>query len=174
MAKRRASVNERDRPTVYFREWREYRGMSQTQVQDELGWSKGQLSRLETGAQGWTPTTLGILARVYACEPGDLFKPPPVHRSAFDLAALGPGFAEIGEMHELIGRLKTQITELRGVMSPRLETLETDLRNVGVISEKAIRNAAELAELFARYAATPPEKKTPETPSNGTPNDLKG
>ncbi|NDC58313.1 MAG: XRE family transcriptional regulator [Alphaproteobacteria bacterium] len=42
------------RPLQWFlREWREHRGLTQEQLADRLGTSKGQVSKLETGKKKW-------------------------------------------------------------------------------------------------------------------------
>jgi transcriptional regulator with XRE-family HTH domain len=42
------------RPLHWFlREWREHRGLTQEQLADRLGTSKGQVSKLETGKKKW-------------------------------------------------------------------------------------------------------------------------
>jgi transcriptional regulator with XRE-family HTH domain len=143
---------------VRFREWRAYRGMTQEQVQDLLEWSPGRLSKLESGATAWGGEVLTALARVYACEPTDLFDLPPETPQPF--APAGAGIAGIVEMHRLIIRLQTEIGELKSAFMPRLQALEDRLAEAGAIAENAVKDAEELTGLFDRFASKLPAKKT--------------
>jgi transcriptional regulator with XRE-family HTH domain len=56
---------------------RQYRGLTQAQVQKRFGWAEGRLSKLESGSVQPKPATLRMLARLYGCEFNDLFGSPP-------------------------------------------------------------------------------------------------
>jgi len=133
-------------PDNYFKEWRLHRGMTQAQVQQQLGWSDGRLSKMESGAVSAKPVALAALARLYGCEMGNLFEPPPV-------ASSGSGLFGILEVRRLIARLQHDMAELKRVMIPRIEELERQLTEVDTASEAAVKNAHELAELFGYYAS---------------------
>jgi hypothetical protein len=51
-------------PDNYFKEWRLHRGMTQAQVQQQLSWSDGRLSKMESGAVSAKPVALAALARL--------------------------------------------------------------------------------------------------------------
>lgn len=162
-------------PPVYFKEWREANGLTQRQVERMYGWSKGKLSRLEKGAKPWEPHTLAILARTYNCTIGDLVSRLPPATTAPRLAAapeaapmttgnVGPGFTGIVEMQHLIGRLKVELAALRTEIVPRLDQIERRIAEAGRISDQAVRNAEELAEIFARYAVLMPRAPAAKEP----------
>lgn len=157
MANRPAVDPKADAPPIFFREWREHRGLTQEQVQKLFGWGEGRLSKLESGVVPAKPTALALLARVYGCDIGDLFKPPPA--PAVDDSSPRAGLFGIVEMCRLIARLQEDIAELRRVVVPRIEAIEQQVNEAGVLSETAARNAEELAELFARYASQLPRHR---------------
>lgn len=66
----------------YFREWRKHRGLTLQRLADRSGLSAGGLSQLETGKQGFTDTTLEVLADALNCEPGDLLTRNPLDKAA--------------------------------------------------------------------------------------------
>lgn len=67
----------RGRPhRVYFKEWREYRGLTQEQVADRLETTKATVSRMETGKSQYNRGYLEALADALDCEPSELFHPP--------------------------------------------------------------------------------------------------
>lgn len=82
---------------TYFREWREYRGLTQEQVVDRLAVfedpkipkTKATLSRVETGKQIYTQRILEALADVYQVdEPGWLLdRNPNADGQVLDLMA---------------------------------------------------------------------------------------
>lgn len=47
-----------------------------------MGWSKGNVSQLETGAQGYSQEGLEKLAEVLQCEPGQLLNVDPTKDDA--------------------------------------------------------------------------------------------
>jgi transcriptional regulator with XRE-family HTH domain len=151
-------------PPVYFKEWREANGFTQRQVERMHGWPKAKLSRLESGRTPWPPHVLAILARTYNCTIGDLISRLPPSTTAPSIIAapaaetittrVGPGFTGIVEMQQLIGRLKADMALLRTDVGPRLEQIERRIAEIGRVSDQAVRNAEELAEIFAHYAAS--------------------
>ena len=62
----------------FFREWRKYRGLTLARLAERTGLSQGGLSQLETGRQGFSDTTLEILAEALNCSPGDLLMRNPL------------------------------------------------------------------------------------------------
>src|SRR5262245_48380278 len=60
-------------PKHYLREWRGHRGLSQREVEQQLGWSAGHVYNVERGRSIITPRVLAGLAQAYRCEIGDLF-----------------------------------------------------------------------------------------------------
>jgi transcriptional regulator with XRE-family HTH domain len=55
----------RARPRQFFRQWREYLGLTQERALDRLGWSQSKISRIESGDQVWNGTDLADLEMAY-------------------------------------------------------------------------------------------------------------
>lgn len=60
----------------YLREWREFRGFTQEQLAERMDTNKGQVSKLETGAQRLNDVWISRAAHALAVEPGDLLRDP--------------------------------------------------------------------------------------------------
>lgn len=67
----------RQRQRTFFREWREKAKLTQTDVQDALGWSQSKISRLESGESPYDQDTLEMLAELYGCLTGELLLVDP-------------------------------------------------------------------------------------------------
>jgi len=68
----------RQRTKHFFKEWREYRGLTQDQVMGRLGWSQSKLSRLEAGLTPYNQDDLEAAADTYQCIPADLITVNPL------------------------------------------------------------------------------------------------
>jgi transcriptional regulator with XRE-family HTH domain len=68
---------ERNRRRTYVREWRKYRGLTQEQLAERVGWSVGNISPLERGLQGYSQEGLEALAEALQCDPGQLLMVDP-------------------------------------------------------------------------------------------------
>jgi transcriptional regulator with XRE-family HTH domain len=62
---------------TYFREWREFRGLTQEKAAGKVGRERSFISKLESGEAGYSRETLAALATAYDCEPGDLLSIDP-------------------------------------------------------------------------------------------------
>lgn len=156
MENERIAESEASPTPLYLREWRMTRGMKQRQVENLHGWPVGKLSRLEVGKTTREPHLLAALARTYACSVDDLFRLPP---EGAELPATG--LAAVIEMNQMIVRLQNAFSDLKHLVGPKLDTIESDLAKAGRLADHAAKNAEELAETFARYIATAP-KKSPD------------
>ena len=67
-------------PRQFFRQWRKYRGLTLEQVADKAGMTAGNISAMERGEQGYTPSGLQVLANVYRVNPGWLLDINPLER----------------------------------------------------------------------------------------------
>jgi transcriptional regulator with XRE-family HTH domain len=67
----------RDRTRHFFKEWREYRGMTQEQAIGRLGWSQSKLSRIESGQTPYNQDDLESAAEAYGCNKSDLIDVNP-------------------------------------------------------------------------------------------------
>ena len=83
----------------FFKEWREFRGLTQEEAADQMGiMDRTNLSRLERGQAPYGQKALEAAARVYSCKPWDilnvnpLMQGEPVDRS--DLGDLGELFTD--------------------------------------------------------------------------------
>jgi len=60
----------------FFKEWREYRKLSQERLADRLGTTGATVSRMENYQSQYNAGYLQALADALDCEPADLFHPP--------------------------------------------------------------------------------------------------
>jgi hypothetical protein len=60
--------------------------------------------------------------------------------------------------------LKVELAQLRGEVVPRLDQIERRIKEASKISDQVVRNAEELAEIFAHYAASVPRGVTAKEP----------
>lgn len=67
----------RDRTKHYFREWREYRHLTQEQAMGRLGWSQSKISRLENGDTPYNQDDLEAAAEAYQCTKTQLIEMNP-------------------------------------------------------------------------------------------------
>lgn len=72
----------KQRLRTYFREWREYRGLTLEQAGERADMTAGNLSAMERGAQGYTQAGLESLAQAYNCDPGQLLTVDPTKGDA--------------------------------------------------------------------------------------------
>ena len=70
---------------TYFREWREYRGLTLEQLADRLDTGKSAVRKIEAGENKWNESTLYAWAEALSCEPTDLISRDP---KAEDLRSL--------------------------------------------------------------------------------------
>lgn len=60
----------------YVRDWREAKGLTQEQLAGRMGTNKGQVSKLERGAQRMNDYWISLVADALGIEPGDLLRDP--------------------------------------------------------------------------------------------------
>lgn len=77
MPKRVTPRLKRPRRAYFFRAWREHKGLTQEQLAERIDMSVSSISQIETGAQGFTDSTLMAIAEALDCEPGDLLSKDP-------------------------------------------------------------------------------------------------
>lgn len=65
------------RRRIFLKQWREYRGLTQEQLADRVGWSVGNVSQLERGLQGYSQEGLEALAEALQCDPGQILNVDP-------------------------------------------------------------------------------------------------
>lgn len=66
----------------YFKEWREYRHLSQVRAASRVGLDQGTLSKIERGVRRYNQDLLEAMAHAYRCEPADLLMRNPLDRNA--------------------------------------------------------------------------------------------
>lgn len=66
-----------ERTKHFFKEWREYRELTQEQAMGRLGWSQSKISRLESGKTPYNQDDLEAAAVAYRCEVSDLITVNP-------------------------------------------------------------------------------------------------
>lgn len=67
----------RVRQRIFLQEWRKYRGLTQEALAERVGMSKGNISQLEQGVQGYSQEGLESLAHALQCDPGQLLSVDP-------------------------------------------------------------------------------------------------
>jgi transcriptional regulator with XRE-family HTH domain len=65
------------RHPTFIRQWRKFRGLTQTRLADRIGMSNGNLSEIENGNTAYTQETLEVLADALQCTPADLLMRDP-------------------------------------------------------------------------------------------------
>lgn len=69
--------------TVYFKEWRKFKGLTQQQLADRLGTTKTRVSMKERGEEGWDNAYLAALADALGVdEPASLLMRNPLDKDA--------------------------------------------------------------------------------------------
>jgi transcriptional regulator with XRE-family HTH domain len=61
----------------YVREWRKFANLTQEQLAERLGVTKGAISRMEQFKRGYNQATLEAVANVLQVRPADLLSAPP-------------------------------------------------------------------------------------------------
>jgi transcriptional regulator with XRE-family HTH domain len=72
----------KQRRRIFLKQWREYRGLTQEQLADRMGWSVGNVSQLERGLQGYSDDGLAALADILQCTPGQILDVDPTDDNA--------------------------------------------------------------------------------------------
>ncbi len=67
----------RERTRHFFKEWREYRGLTQDQAIGRLGWSQSKISRIEAAQTPYNQDDLEAAAEAYRCNTVDLLTVNP-------------------------------------------------------------------------------------------------
>jgi transcriptional regulator with XRE-family HTH domain len=67
----------RARTKHFFREWRDYRGLTQEQAIGRLGWSQSKISRIESGTTPYNQDDVEAAADAYNCEPWQIISVDP-------------------------------------------------------------------------------------------------
>lgn len=62
----------------FIREWRKFRGLTQDQLAERIGITKGYLSKIENGKKRYDQPFLEAAAQVLRCEPADLIMRDPI------------------------------------------------------------------------------------------------
>lgn len=73
----RKSKKEVERRHILLKKWREYRGLTQEALAEQVGMSKGNISQLETAVQGYSQEGLESLAEALETSPGYLLDVDP-------------------------------------------------------------------------------------------------
>lgn len=77
MPKRIALQKPRNRRKTFFKEWREFRGLTQEQLAGRLETSVASISRIESGTQPYTQDVLEALAEALTTDPASLIMRNP-------------------------------------------------------------------------------------------------
>ena len=77
-----AKPKRRDRKSIFLRQWRKYRGLTQIEASERIEVNQSTLARIESGELPYNEDVLERLALAYGCDPYDLLcvdptKPDP-------------------------------------------------------------------------------------------------
>lgn len=67
---------------IYFKEWREYRGLTQQRLADRIGTTKHRVSRKERGLESWDDAYLAAMADAVDTQPASLLMRNPMVEDA--------------------------------------------------------------------------------------------
>lgn len=73
------------RRRIFLKEWRNYRGLTQEQLAERVGWSVSNVSQLEQGRQGYSQEGLELLAGALNCDPGQILNVDPTSGDIWSL-----------------------------------------------------------------------------------------
>jgi transcriptional regulator with XRE-family HTH domain len=144
----------------FFKAWRDYRGMTQAEVEAKYGWPASRVSNLESGRATITGHVLMALARAYRCSVADLIGRDPGPKKPFDqivgddLQSFGLGAAPLHDALKALARLAGEAKDLRAEVLPRLSALEAGVSDVADRITDALQDAKYLADAFDRAAAS--------------------
>lgn len=82
MPTRIAFQKKRPRRRTFFKQWRQYRGLSQEQLANRLDSSVASISRIESGTQPYTQDVLEALADALQTDPASLLMRNPLDEEA--------------------------------------------------------------------------------------------
>lgn len=137
-----------------FRAWREYRQMTQTEVEQMYGWPASRVSNLENGRATVTGHVMMALARAYRCTVGDLISRDPGPVAGLGGALPAGGLAALHDALAAISRVAAEAAAIRSDVLPRLQTLEREVADAAERITAALQDTAALAETFERAAGT--------------------
>lgn len=66
----------------FFKEWREFRNLSQERASDRIGIDRSHLSKIETNKSEYNQAFLEQAADAYLCDPADLLIRNPLDKSS--------------------------------------------------------------------------------------------
>lgn len=78
-------AKKKKRRQTYLKEWRKFRGLTQSQLAERLGLTQATIARIERGDIAYTQPVLEAMADALRCEPADLIMRDPGKSSAWAL-----------------------------------------------------------------------------------------
>lgn len=159
----------------FFKEWREYRGMTQGQVEAHFKWPASRVSHLENGRARITDQILTALARLYRCTPADLIARAPQERRRGDDGGKHALFECTAALRRAMLATRTLRTALEGVTSQEI-VRQFDAQLDDLIEAMAclstLREPLALAETLV--LSLHGELDLPDDPGNGSKADGEG
>lgn len=125
----------------HLKAWREFRNLTQTQVEKKFGWPSSRVSNLENGRAVITVDVLLALARHYNCALSDLLSPPPQDLDVVQLS----GKVHATNAHKIL-------TELLNLA----EAHKNSAKDHENLANKLTKMAADLIALLEESAALDP------------------
>jgi transcriptional regulator with XRE-family HTH domain len=78
----KTSNTRRSRNSVFLREWRAFRGLTQIEAAERIGIDQSTIAKLELGKLPYNEDILDRIAFAYGCEPSDLLTNNPLRPDA--------------------------------------------------------------------------------------------
>jgi len=72
----------------YLAQWREHRGLTQSQLADRMGVTRGYVSHIETGKRRYDQDLLESASTALSCTPADIISRNPAMERETDLTAM--------------------------------------------------------------------------------------
>lgn len=82
MPKKAPFQQRRHKLTIYFREWRKEKKLTQQQLAERIGTSKTRVSMKENGDEGWDDSYLAALSEALSVDPASLLMRDPNSRDS--------------------------------------------------------------------------------------------
>jgi transcriptional regulator with XRE-family HTH domain len=79
------ALSKKPKPRQFIREWRKHRGLTQEQLADRMGITRGYVSQVEKGVRRYDQFFLEAAADAMNCEPADLIMRDPANDAIWSI-----------------------------------------------------------------------------------------
>jgi transcriptional regulator with XRE-family HTH domain len=143
----------------YFKEWRQFRGLSQTKVEELNNWPATRVSNIETNRATITAHVLMALSKTYRCSVSDLLgRDPNVPRELQETAvSTEEEFGLAGSLQTALATLSTldaAFKSFQGTIQVQIKTFETQIADAITLVRDALVQGEMLAETVEHFGRT--------------------